>query len=128
MIAAALSAGRNGFQTVGNQNNQVGVSHIAQLGSQENICAEKLDIVKGLPDDGLIFLNGDDPFLIPYRGKLDKKVFYYGMAADCDYRAENNRTRDRRTSFLFCCNEAAGKKIPVTLGTMYSYFPHRKVG
>ena len=163
MIAEALSAGKNVLQTMGNQNNQVGVpltlsrmtrdheaavleasmivrgeievltrmirpniavvtgigvSHLASLGSQENICAEKMDIVKGLPDDGLVFLNGDDPFLIPYRGKLDKKILYYGMDADCDYRAEDIRTRDRRTSFLFCCNKAAGKKIPVTLGTM----------
>ena len=108
MIAAALSAGKKVFQTLGNQNSQIGVpltlshmskedeaavleigmsergqietlttmirpdiavvtvigvSHIAQLKSQENICLEKMDIVKGVPEDGMVFLNGDDPFL-----------------------------------------------------------------
>ena len=160
MIACALSAGKNVFQTLGNQNSQVGVpltlshmtkdheaavleigmsergqiailtdmirpniavvtligvSHIAQLGSQENICLEKMDIVAGLPEDGLVFLNGDDPFLAPYKGKLDKKVFLYGMDPDCDYRAEDIRTEEERTSFVFCYKDG---KIPVTLGIM----------
>lgn len=33
----------------------IGVSHIAQLKTQENICLEKMDIVKGLPEDGMVF-------------------------------------------------------------------------
>lgn len=160
MIACALSAGKNVFQTLGNQNSQVGVpltlshmtkeheaavleigmsergqiavltdmirpdiavvtligvSHIAQLGSQENICLEKMDIVSGLPKDGLVFLNGDDPFLAPYKDKLDNKVFLYGLDKDCDYRAEDIRTEDDRTRFVFCYD---GGKVPVVLGTM----------
>lgn len=160
MIACALSAGKNVFQTLGNQNSQVGVpltlshmtkeheaavleigmsergqisiltnmikpdiavvtligvSHIAQLGSQENICLEKMDITLGLPEDGLVFLNGDDPFLAPYKDKLDKKVFLYGMAKNCDYRAEDIRTEKDRTSFVFSYKDG---KLPVTLSTM----------
>ena len=99
----------------------IGVSHIAQLGSQENICLEKMDIVKGLPADGMVFLNGDDPFLAAYRDKLDFKTFFYGLSADCDYRAEEIVTRDGRTSFTFCYHED-GKpddlREKVTLGTM----------
>lgn len=160
MIAVALSAGKNVFQTMGNQNSQIGVpltlshmtkeheaavleigmsergqietltnmirpdiavvtmigvSHIAQLGSQENICAEKMDIVKGLPGNGMVFLNGDDPFLTPYRNKLNKKVLYYGMSEACDYRAKDISTKDGRTSFTFCY---AGGRLQVTLGAM----------
>ena len=93
----------------------IGVSHIAQLKTQENICLEKMDIVKGLPEDGMVFLNGDDPFLVKYRGKLDKKLFFYGLDEDCDYRAEDIITKDGCTSFLFCTRE---EKLPVVLGTM----------
>ena len=160
MIAAALSAGKKVFQTLGNQNSQIGVpltlshmskedeaavleigmsergqietlttmirpdiavvtvigvSHIAQLKSQENICLEKMDIVKGVPEDGMVFLNGDDPFLVPYRGKLRQKTYFYGMSPDCDYRAEDIRNGDGHVSFTFCAGEL---RIPVVLGTM----------
>lgn len=93
----------------------IGVSHIAQLKSQENICLEKMDIVKGVPEDGLVFLNGDDPFLVPYRGKLRQKTFFYGMSPDCDYRAEDIVNGDGQISFMFCANDL---RLPVTLSTM----------
>lgn len=41
----------------------VGTSHIGNLGSQENICRAKLEILEGLPAGGTVILNGDDPFL-----------------------------------------------------------------
>ena len=110
MIAWAMASEKKVFQTIGNQNSQIGVpltlsrmtaedeaavleigmsergqietltkmirpniavvtvigvSHIMQLKSQENICLEKMDIIKGLPEDGKVFLNGDDPFWTP---------------------------------------------------------------
>ena len=41
----------------------IGVAHIEQLGSKENILKEKLHIQDGMSEDGTLFLNGDDPFL-----------------------------------------------------------------
>ncbi len=41
----------------------IGVSHIGNLGSQENICKAKLEICNGLPEGAPLVLNGDDPFL-----------------------------------------------------------------
>ena len=41
----------------------IGVSHIGNLGSQENICKAKLEICAGLPEGTPLVLNGDDPFL-----------------------------------------------------------------
>ncbi len=81
----------------------IGVSHIEQLGSQENILREKWHITDALVDGGCIFLNGDDKFLTE-RAKLCRddysavfgaeydrnlKVVTFGHASDCDYRAEN---------------------------------------
>ena len=41
----------------------IGVSHIGNLGSQENICKAKLEICAGLKNGAPLVLNGDDPFL-----------------------------------------------------------------
>ena len=41
----------------------IGVSHIGNLGSQENICKAKLEICAGLAEGSPLVLNGDDPFL-----------------------------------------------------------------
>ncbi len=41
----------------------IGVAHIEQLGSKENILKEKLHIQDGMSEDGTLFLNGDDPLL-----------------------------------------------------------------
>ncbi len=93
----------------------IGVSHIAQLKTQENICLEKMDIIKGLPKDGKVFLNGDDPFLQKYKDSLDFPLYYYGLGEHCDYRAKNIRTRDQKTCFTFCYE---GGTMEVTLGVM----------
>ena len=146
MIAWALASEKKVFQTIGNQNSQIGVpltlsrmteedeaavleigmsergqietltkmirpniavvtvigvSHIMQLKSQENICLEKMDIIKGLPENGKVFLNGDDPFLIKYKGKLGFDTYFYGLTEDCDYRAENIYQDDEGMDFEF---------------------------
>lgn len=164
MISTVLASQKKVFQTIGNQNSQIGVpltlshltredeiavleigmsergqiekltnmirpnvavvtmigvSHIAQLKTQENICLEKMDIVKGLPEDGMVFLNGDDKFLAPYRGKLSHKTFFYGMDKACDYRAENVHVKDGQTIFHFFYKEGkVVKDMEVVLGTM----------
>ena len=41
----------------------IGITHIEQLGSQENIYKEKMTIQDGLKEGGILFLNGDDPML-----------------------------------------------------------------
>ncbi len=97
----------------------IGVSHIAQLKSQENICQEKMDIIKGLPADGKVFLNGDDPFLAPYAGKLDYETWFYGMGENCDYRAEDFHFSGGKSRFTFVYKEQGQeKRIPVTLGSL----------
>ncbi len=72
----------------------IGVAHIEQLGSQENILKEKLHIQDGMSEDGTLFLNGDDLLLrnvIPENGR--KKVLY-GLSEGCDYRGEDLHLED----------------------------------
>ena len=67
----------------------IGIAHIEQLGSQECILEEKLHIQEGMPPEGILFLNGDDPLLASVIPKEGRKKVLYGLGRDCDYRAED---------------------------------------
>lgn len=90
----------------------VGVTHIEQLGSQENIYREKLTIQDGLKDGGILLLNGDDPMLRETRAKEGCSTIYYGTGENCDYRAEDIRLVEGRPVFTAVCKE---RRIPVSL-------------
>ena len=91
----------------------IGVSHIENLGSQENICKEKLHIIDGMGPDGTLILNGDDPILIKYAGNTRHETVTYGLGESCHYRAVDIRRENTRTVFEACHD---GKKVTVRLG------------
>ncbi len=57
----------------------IGLCHIENLGSQENILKAKLEILEGLGADGVAILNADDPYLWSVRESLHVHTLYYGM-------------------------------------------------
>ena len=57
----------------------IGLSHIENLGSQENILAAKLEILEGLTPGGTAVLNADDPFLWGKRNCLPVSALWYGL-------------------------------------------------
>ena len=93
----------------------IGVAHIEQLKSKENICREKLSIVDGMDPEGILFLNGDDPMLKENKDKIDHKVITYGLDEGNDYRGENLVVDHGRTYFDCVCK---GKRIPVELSVL----------
>lgn len=77
----------------------IGVSHMENLGSRENICAAKLEILDGLRGGAPIILNGDDPYLASAKIE-DHPVIYYGINDKfCNYRAENIIQGEDSTTF-----------------------------
>ena len=68
----------------------IGSSHMGHLGSRENICRAKLEIVNGLKSGGTLLLNGDEPLLRAYENP-DVIPVYVGLGEDCDFRALNIR-------------------------------------
>ena len=82
----------------------IGISHIANLGSQENIMKEKLHILDGMKDGGILLLNGDDPLLreiTPDRlhgwgiaCDRNIRILFYGTGENAAIRAENIREED----------------------------------
>lgn len=79
----------------------IGVAHIRQLKTQENICREKMDITKGLKACGCILLNGDDSFQRAYRPKIKHKSYFYGTTDDCDFRATDIKQQKDGMMFNF---------------------------
>ena len=93
----------------------IGSSHMEYLGSRENICRAKLEIVKGLKSDGVLLLNGDEPLLRNCEELEGKKYFYVGFSDDCDFRAENVRYDMDMTMFDICHNEHVVKNVAIPM-------------
>lgn len=57
----------------------IGLCHIENLGSQENILKAKLEILEGLKEGGVAVLNADDPYLWSARESIGVRTLWYGM-------------------------------------------------
>ena len=77
----------------------IGVAHIENLGSQENILRAKLEILDGMQPDTPLILNGDDPLL--YGAKITgRPVYYYGIDNPyCRFKAYALETTANGTRF-----------------------------
>ena len=72
----------------------IGTSHLASLGTRENICRAKLEIRLGLPEDGILLLNADEPLLFNQYETLEKKSKLMSIYNRCgDFRAVNIRQK-----------------------------------
>lgn len=86
----------------------IGTAHIGNLGSRENILKAKLEILEGLSDDGLVILNGDDPYLWSMRAKIKQEVLYFAIDnVDADFKATDILTDGEGSAF---CAVLYGKK------------------
>ena len=77
----------------------IGVAHIEFLGSQEGIRKAKLEIVEGLPKDGILLLNGNDPLLVDVPASVWPNIRYFGTTPQCHYRATEVRSTDEGFRF-----------------------------
>jgi len=79
----------------------IGVAHIARLGSQHNIMKEKLKIARDFTGNNLLYLNGNDPLLLSKAGSLGPGVRLFGTDAHLNYRGTNIRIKDGKQHFDF---------------------------
>ena len=78
----------------------IGMAHIGNLGSQENILKAKLEILEGLSQDGLLILNGDDPYLrTAETGAFHKELIGINSEEALTLRAENIVTCGGQTEY-----------------------------
>lgn len=92
----------------------IGISHIQQLKTQQNILSEKLHITDRFHEGSVLFLNGDDELLAGLRGKLNVKMIYFGTQSWCDFRAEDIAVSNGSTEFtLYGPDGTLRVKLPV---------------
>ena len=97
----------------------IGVSHIGQLGSKENIRKEKLNIINEMKEGGCLYLNNEDALLKEIGKKNDIKTSdftkevlskidfrYYGMDESADAYAKNIMTHKYETQFDYTYGKA----------------------
>jgi UDP-N-acetylmuramoyl-tripeptide--D-alanyl-D-alanine ligase len=65
----------------------VGVAHLGEFGSVEQIALAKGELVEALPADGLAVLNADDPRVRAMAGRTAASVWLVGEADDAQLRA-----------------------------------------
>ena len=68
----------------------IGTMHIEHLGSRQGILRAKLEILEGMPSDGRVILNGDDPLLWNVHHQTFFRATYFGSQnPECDYLASD---------------------------------------
>ena len=60
----------------------IGVAHIGNLGSTENIFKAKCEILDGLKDKGTLVVNGDDKYLQTLQSSSSLNIIKYGIEND----------------------------------------------
>ena len=93
----------------------IGVAHIEQLHTQENIFREKFKITAGMERDGALVLNGDDGFLKKAGEGTGFRRILYGFGEHCDFRGEDLEITGSGTEFTAVNGE---KRVRVRLPVM----------
>ena len=100
----------------------IGTMHIEHLGSMEGILQAKLEIVEGMPDDGKIFLNGDDALLWNQRLTAGKNVGFFGVRnGECDVLGKDITEIPGMLRFWTRCTDTA---FPIELALEGQHYVH----
>ena len=67
----------------------IGSAHLEFLGDFDGVLKAKTEMLEFLPDDGVVFINGDNETL--NKLKCRQKLCRYGISEGCDVKAENIR-------------------------------------
>ena len=94
----------------------VGTAHIGILGSRENILKAKLEILKGMNDNGILIYNGDNDMLKKV-GNIPQQKITFGLESGNDYVATDIKMKNGMTSFK---EKNVQYQIPV-LGEVFVY-------
>lgn len=86
-------------------------SHMGIVGSKEALIRTCKGITAGMPEDGIVLINGDDPDSL--RAGFDRRVIRVGIQdQSCECTAQNIRTTPGGTRFDLCYE---GNRVPIRL-------------
>lgn len=77
----------------------IGDAHLGNFyGDKESLMRNKLEIIEGMSNDGVLYINGDDPLLVNANPDC-KKVLFAVHNHNADYYAENIVAKNNQTTF-----------------------------
>ena len=90
----------------------IGIAHIGELGSRENILRAKGELFENLGDSALAIMSGEDGFAWQLSEKFQGEKRIFGFGPEATIRAENPEVKDGETRFDLVRD---GKRVPVVL-------------
>ncbi len=93
----------------------IGSSHMESLGSRENICRAKLEVLSGLKKDGVLILSGDEPLLNGVHGKSYRTLYVSLLNEKADFFAKNIKVKTDCTTFDIVHNGHEVKDLCIRL-------------
>lgn len=94
----------------------IGVTHIENLLTRENIFKEKFKITSFLREEDYLFVNGDDDILCKTQGSADFNVISFGITNNCMFTARNFSTKNETTRFEVLHDGACREFVLQTIG------------
>lgn len=94
----------------------IGVTHIENLHTRENILKEKFKITNYFKNSNCLFINGDDPLLCKIQKNNMFKVASFGIKNDCKFKAKNIFCQDEKTKFDVICDNVCREFVIPTIG------------
>lgn len=83
----------------------IGHAHLEHLHDRNGVIKAKTEMLDYMPENGTVFMNGDDDLLAAFECKQNKILF--GTAANADVRAENTHYDE---SMQLCCTLVSGDR------------------
>jgi len=77
----------------------IGYQHLETFLSMENIQKTKFELADALPKDGMLFLNGDNEFILEKATAYSPKIFYHGETEGEGYFAKDVKLSQFGTEF-----------------------------
>ncbi|MFY0545098.1 UDP-N-acetylmuramoyl-tripeptide--D-alanyl-D-alanine ligase [Brevibacillus sp. H7] len=77
----------------------IGDAHMEYFGSREKIALAKAELLPHTDPDGLVLLNGDNPYLRQVAHLYPGTILYYSVEGPADIWAENIKSDERGTRF-----------------------------
>ncbi len=83
----------------------IGVTHIENLGSRENILKEKFELARAMKPGSPLVLNGDNDMLSQIDVSCGYRVIFYGLGEHCQVRGTNLHMEGAESVFMAHCHE-----------------------
>ena len=100
----------------------IGVSHLENLGTRENILKAKMEICAGLPDGAPLVLNADNDLLPTAQVPARLRAVWFGMENEADVRAEKVETGAQGTTFTLVDREYGRFSVSIPTAGLHTVY------